>query len=45
MKVELLIQKIVDEVKGVKGVSAIVLGGSRARGTNTPSSDIDLGIY
>jgi predicted nucleotidyltransferase len=45
MDVELLIRKIVDEVKGVEGVSAIVLGGSRARGTNTPSSDIDLGIY
>jgi len=40
-----LIQSIVAEVKNVSGVKAIVLGGSRARGTNTPSSDIDLGIY
>jgi predicted nucleotidyltransferase len=45
MQVESLIQTIVDEVKQVKGVKAIVLGGSRARGTHTSSSDIDLGIY
>ncbi len=45
MEVELLIQTIVDEVKSVEGVRAIVLGGSRARGTETLSSDIDLGIY
>ncbi len=45
MDAELLTQKIVDEVKRVEGVSAVVLGGSRARGTHTPSSDIDLGIY
>ena len=42
---EHLIQEIVTEVKNVPGVKAIVLGGSRARGTNTPSSVIDLGIY
>ena len=36
---------MVDEIKMVSGVKAIVLGGSRARGTHTPSSDIDLGIY
>ena len=40
-----LIQNIVDEVKNVSGVKAVVLGGSRARGTHTSSSDIDLGIY
>lgn len=45
MQMELLIQKIVEKVKQVDGVKAIVLGGSRARGTYTPSSDIDLGIY
>lgn len=45
MQIESLIQTIVDEVKQVKGVRAIVLGGSRARGTHTPSSDIDIGIY
>ena len=45
MIIERLIQDVVDEVKKVSGVKAIVLGGSRARGTHTPSSDIDLGIY
>jgi len=45
MDVGSLIQGIVGEVKNVSGVKAIVLGGSRARGTNTASSDIDLGIY
>ena len=44
MPVDALIRDIVDEVKRVEGVRAIVLGGSRARGTHTPSSDIDLGI-
>lgn len=42
---ETLIQNIVAELKTVAGVRAIVLGGSRARGTHTDSSDIDLGIY
>ena len=45
MQVDLLIQKIVDEIRQVDGVKAVVLGGSRARGTHTTSSDIDLGIY
>ncbi|GAA3421642.1 nucleotidyltransferase domain-containing protein [Streptosporangium vulgare] len=29
----------------VPGVVAVVLGGSRARGTHRPDSDIDLGLY
>ena len=45
MQIEALIQKIVEEIKQVGGVKAIVLGGSRARGTQTSSSDVDLGIY
>jgi predicted nucleotidyltransferase len=45
MDIDTLVQYIVDEIKTVSGVKAIVLGGSRARGTHTPSSDIDLGIY
>jgi predicted nucleotidyltransferase len=40
-----LVQDIVSEIRTVAGVRAIVLGGSRARATHTPSSDIDLGIY
>ncbi|SFE57710.1 Nucleotidyltransferase domain-containing protein [Paenibacillus catalpae] len=45
MNVEHTISNIVDRLKQVKGVSAIVLGGSRARGTESPNSDIDIGIY
>ena len=45
MSIESLIASILNEIKGVEGVRAVVLGGSRARGTHTPSSDIDLGIY
>lgn len=45
MAIESLIHDIVDEVKNVSGIRAIVLGGSRARRTHTSSSDIDLGIY
>jgi predicted nucleotidyltransferase len=45
MQVDMLLQKIVDEVKHVTGVKAVVLGGSRSRGTGTLTSDIDLGIY
>lgn len=40
-----IIVEIVDRVKRVDGVSGVVLGGSRARGTHTSKSDIDLGIY
>lgn len=29
----------------IPGVVAVVLGGSRARGTHRPDSDIDLGLY
>src|SRR5688572_22035902 len=45
MQIEALTKRIVNEVKHVEGVQAIVLGGSRARRTHTSSSDIDLGIY
>jgi predicted nucleotidyltransferase len=45
MQIEALLQEIVDRVKQVEGVTAIVLGGSRARGPHTSSSDVDLGIY
>src|SRR5512145_3565151 len=40
-----LISIITEQIKHIDGVSAIVLGGSRARGTHTPKSDIDLCIY
>lgn len=40
-----LIEEIIVQLKTVPGVDAIVLGGSRARGTHTEASDIDLGLY
>ena len=45
MRIESLLERIVDNVRQVDGVTAIVLGGSRARGTHTSISDVDLGIY
>ncbi|ACZ90102.1 nucleotidyltransferase domain-containing protein [Streptosporangium roseum] len=38
---EALAQRLVE----IPGVVAVVLGGSRARGTHRPDSDIDLGLY
>ncbi len=40
-----LIEQIVARLQTVTGVEAIVLGGSRAQGMHTPTSDIDLGLY
>lgn len=45
MNVELILEQAVSHLKQVPGVEAIVLGGSRARGTHTDHSDIDIGIY
>ena len=45
MDADRLIEEIAEQVKQVDGLRALVLGGSRARGTHTPSSDIDLGFY
>jgi predicted nucleotidyltransferase len=36
---------VVDRLQSVHGISAITLGGSRARGNHNPKSDVDLGIY
>lgn len=38
-------QRIVGALSGVKGVSAIALGGSRSRGETRPDSDYDIGVY
>lgn len=43
--VEHILQKVMEVVQGVPGVVGVVLGGSRARGTHKPDSDIDIGIY
>ena len=45
MEISELLDILTDEISRVPGVSAIVLGGSRARGTHDQSSDVDLGIY
>lgn len=36
---------MVAELSGVSGIEAVVLGGSRARGTHREDSDFDLGLY
>jgi len=43
--VEAIIAALVRDLQHVPGVVALVLGGSRARGTHTPQSDVDLAIY
>ena len=43
--VEHILQKVMEAVQGVPGVVGVVLGGSRARGTHKPDSDVDIGIY
>lgn len=40
-----LILFIVQQLQQVEGLVGVVLGGSRARGTHTAQSDIDLGLY
>lgn len=44
-EIKAILDKIVAALSAVPGIQAIVLGGSRARGTHSPSSDIDIGIY
>ncbi|WP_258132338.1 nucleotidyltransferase domain-containing protein [Microbacterium sp. MYb62] len=39
------LRSMADELNRVPGVRAVALGGSRARGTHRPDSDIDLGLY
>lgn len=45
MEIDPILTKITSLLKDVHGVSAIVLGGSWASGTQRADSDIDLGIY
>ncbi len=45
MPVEDLIASVVERASRAGGVEAIVLGGSRARGTHQPTSDVDLCFY
>jgi hypothetical protein len=43
--IQQVLDTLVHQLQGVPGIAAIVLGGSRALGTATPTSDIDLGLY
>jgi predicted nucleotidyltransferase len=45
MRLDPLLTRIVPRLAQVPGVAAVVLGGSRARGTATRSSDYDIGLY
>lgn len=40
-----IIDRVVQSLDGVASMSAIVLGGSRARDTATQTSDYDIGLY
>lgn len=39
------LHEVADRLVTVDRVVAVLLGGSRARGENTPDSDVDLGVY
>jgi predicted nucleotidyltransferase len=45
MQTDLLLQRLVPRLADVDGVAAVVLGGSRARGTAHEASDYDIGLY
>lgn len=45
MQHQFLLQQMVDHLKPVHGLRAIVLGGSYASGSQRPDSDIDIGLY
>lgn len=40
-----ILEKVAGSLREVPGIHGAVLGGSRARGSATPDSDIDVGIY
>ncbi|GIN10279.1 nucleotidyltransferase domain-containing protein [Shouchella clausii] len=42
---QVVIEQICKKLEGINGLVGVVLGGSRARGTHHPASDIDIGIY
>ncbi|NLZ35517.1 nucleotidyltransferase domain-containing protein [Clostridium isatidis] len=45
MVINNILNKITAEIENIPGIVGIVLGGSRARGNNHETSDIDIGIY
>jgi hypothetical protein len=40
-----LLEQLIDDLSKVRGIEAIVLGGSYARGTQHDTSDLDIGLY
>jgi len=40
-----ILTRLVSRLADVRGVTAVVLGGSRARGTHNAASDYDIGLY
>lgn len=45
MRVDAIVREAATALAGIPGGEGVVLGGSRANGTATPASDIDIGIY
>jgi predicted nucleotidyltransferase len=45
MQHEQLLQQLIEQLKNVRGLRAIVLGGSYASGDQRPDSDLDVGLY
>jgi predicted nucleotidyltransferase len=43
--IDAILARVVEQIAPVRGVRAIALGGSRARGWNHAKSDIDIGLY
>lgn len=39
------LRSLAEQLVGVPGIAAVMLGGSRARGEEHPDSDVDLGLY
>jgi hypothetical protein len=39
------LREMAQQLVAVRGVVAVTLGGSRARGDHTPESDVDIGVY
>jgi predicted nucleotidyltransferase len=44
-EIKTVLDKVVSVLANVSGIQSVVLGGSRARGTHSTDSDIDIGIY
>jgi predicted nucleotidyltransferase len=44
-EIRVILDKVATALTTISGIEAVVLGGSRARGTYSSESDIDIGIY